>query len=249
MKRVVLFALIAMVAVTHAATNSAVSIEPIAIDLNDKEALQRGAALYMNYCSGCHSIKYMRYNRMAKDMGLTTFTGEVDNNLLYNNLVFTEAKAHDPIRIAMPAEEARTWFGVIPPDLSLTAREKGSAWIYTYLTSFYADKTRPYGANNLLVPGVAMPNVLLPLSGRRVAIKDTVDGKEIIDYLQTVESGEMTPQRFDSAVRDLVHFLTYVSEPAQLVRYRIGVGVLLFLGLFLIVAYLLKKTFWQAIKK
>lgn len=249
MKRIVLTCLAMMVAVVQAATGTTIQIEPISINLKNKSALQRGAALYMNYCSGCHSLKYMRYNRMAEDLGLTTFDGEVDKDLLYNNLVFTEAKLHDPIRIALPIAQARTWFGVVPPDLSLTAREKGSDWIYAYLTSFYADNTRPFGTNNLLVPGVAMPNVLLPLSGRRIAVKDNVDGKEVIDYLQTVESGEVSPRQFESSVRDLVHFLTYVSEPVQLKRYRIGVGVLIFLGAFLIVTYLLKKTYWKAVKK
>lgn len=249
MKRIVFICLSMMFTVTQAISDSAIRLEPIPINLNNKAALQRGAAIYMNYCSGCHSLKYMRFNRMAKDLGMTTFAGDVDKDLLYNNLIFTESKIHDPIRIAMPKEEARTWFGVEPPDLSLTAREKGSAWIYTYLTSFYADSTRPFGTNNLLVPGVAMPNVLLPLAGKRIAIKDKVDGKEVIDYLQTIEKGQITPQQFDSVVRDLVHFLAYVSEPAQLIRYKIGVGVLIFLGIFLIVAYLLKKTYWKAVKK
>ncbi|WP_367606458.1 cytochrome c1 [Legionella sp. W05-934-2] len=249
MKQLLLICSLLLAISTQAAASTETPLEPIPVNLKDKAALQRGAALFMNYCSGCHSLKYMRYSRMAEDLGLTTFSGEVDKDLLYNNLIFTESKEHDPIQIAMPKDDARTWFGVEPPDLSLTAREKGSAWIYKYLTSFYADNTRPFGANNLLVPGVAMPNVLLPLSGRRIAVMDKVDGKEVIDYLQTVEQGEGTPQQFDSSVRDLVHFLVYVSEPARLTRYYVGSGVLLFLVIFLIPAYLLKKTYWKAVKK
>ena len=218
---------------------------PVQVDLHDKAALQRGAAFYMNYCSGCHSLKYMRYNRMAKDLGLTTFSGEVDTDLLVNNLIFTEATPHSPIQIGMPEEDARQWFGVVPPDLSLTARERGLEWIYTYLNSFYADAARPFGANNLLVENVAMPNVLEPLIGR-VIVPDPKNKN--IESLLLVEQGSMSESQFDSALHDLVTFLAYVGEPAQLLRYKIGVGVLVFLFIFLIVAWLLKKVYWKQLK-
>ena len=128
-----------------------------------KTHLQRGAKLYMNYCSGCHSLKYLRYSTMAKGLGLTTFDGQIDKPLLQDNLIFTTLPVHSPIEIAMSEEDAVQWFGIKPPDLSLIARARGTAWIYTYLKSFYADNTRPFGSNNMLVPDVAMPNVLLSL--------------------------------------------------------------------------------------
>ena len=149
----------------QAAISPKIELLKLSVDVHNKERLQRGAKLFMNYCSGCHSLQYMRYNRMAKDIGLTTFDGEADPNLLYNNLIFTKAKVHDPIRISLPKSDAREWFGVLPPDLSLVARRRGSSWLYTYLKSFYIDKNRPFGTNNLIVPDTAMPNVLESLSG------------------------------------------------------------------------------------
>jgi ubiquinol-cytochrome c reductase cytochrome c1 subunit len=178
-----------------------------------KEVLQRGAKLFINYCAGCHSLRYLHYHRMAVDLGLS-------NDLLVNNLIFTGAKIDEPIRNSMPAAKAKKWFGVAPPDLSLVARERGAAWIYTYLKSFYADDSRPFGTNNRLAPGVAMPNVL------------------------AVDKGEMSQQQFEQTLEDLVSFLVYVGEPAKLLRYRMGIKVIIFLSLFLIVVYQLKKLYW-----
>ena len=114
-------------------------MKPISINLKDKAVLQRGARLYMNYCSGCHSLKFMRYNLMANDIGLTTFDGQLDEALLKNNLIFSKATLYDPIEIALLPEDAKQWFGVVPPDLSLMTREKGAEWLYTYLSNFYRD--------------------------------------------------------------------------------------------------------------
>lgn len=226
-----------------------VDMRPVETDLHDKAALQRGAKAFMNYCSGCHSLKYLRYSTMAKDLGLTTFDGRVDKDLLKNNLIFTSATIHDPIAISMPEEDAREWFGRLPPDLTLSAREKGPEWIYTYLKSFYVDKNRPFGANNLLVPDVSMPNILAPLQGRVIAVKerDAGDNSEAKLSLLLVESGSMSQQQFDSTLQDLVTFLVYASEPNRLTRYRIGFFVLAFLGLLLIPAYGLKKIYWRKV--
>ena len=246
MKRIVIWMIIALSWTRLVA--SGVELLPIDIDIQDKAKIQRGARVFMNYCSGCHSLRFMRYNRMAKDLGLTTFAGEVDSDLLMNNLIFTTSKIQDPIENSMPAEDAREWFGRVPPDLTLAARERGPSWIYTYLKSFYVDKKRPFGANNALVPDVSMPNILAPLEGKVVAQypnSDSSNGLPISRLL--VKEGEMSEQEFDSTLQDLVTFLSYVAEPAQLIRYRIGVFVLLFLSLFLIVAYQLKKLYWRDI--
>jgi len=243
-----LFFSIVVVTPLQAAANPSIGILPIAVDLSDKEKLQRGAKLFMNYCSGCHSLRYMRYNLMAKDLGLITFDGQLDKNLLINNLLFTRATIYDPIEISMPPIDARQWFGVVPPDLSLIARKRGAKWLYTYLKSFYEDKTRPFGTNNLLIPGVAMPDVLAPLSGRVIAVKqDEKNGNSFQPSLLGLGGGEMTEQEFDNAIQDLVTFLVYVGEPVKLVRYRIGGFVLPFLCIFLIIAYRLKKNYWKDI--
>nr|WP_242604203.1 cytochrome c1 [Legionella beliardensis] len=230
---------------SYALENESVPLLPVEVDLHDQAGLQRGAKMFMNYCSGCHSLKYMRYNKMATDLGLTTFDGEIDKDLLFNNLIFTSAKIHDPIKIGLPAADAKQWFGTLPPDLSLIARVRGASWLYTFLKSFYLDPSRPFGSNNLLIPGVAMPNVLAPLAGQIIAIRETNQKGAPINHLLKLEDGEMTTQEFDNAIEDLVNFLVYVGEPVQLTRYRIGVFIIAFLCIFLIVVYLLKRSYWS----
>lgn len=243
MKRltIVVFVLTLIWGLIAEANTDKIELRSIPIDLQDKARLQRGAQLFMNYCSGCHSLRYMRYNRMAMDLGLTTFDGELDEDLLINNLVFTKAPIHDPIDISMPGVDARQWFGIEPPDLSLVARKRGASWLFTYLTGFYEDKKRPFGTNNLLIPGVAMPDVLFPLRGRVLAL--TEDHR--VQSLLQVKEGELTPQAFLSAVEDLVTFLVYVGEPVKLIRYRLGGFVLTFLCILLFFVYRLKKYYWQ----
>ena len=232
------------------AAEASVKLAPVEINLHDKAALQRGAKIFMNYCSGCHSLKYLRYSSMAKGLGLTTFDGRIDKNLLTNNLIFTQANIHDPIQISMPKVDAHEWFGRLPPDLTLSARERGPQWIYNYLKSFYVDKNRPYGANNALIPDVSMPNVLAPLQGRVVALKSTRASDETGQALNLVlvDSGTMTQQQFESTLQDLVTFLTYAAEPNRLMRYRVGIVVVVFLIIFLIPAYRLKKLYWSKVK-
>ena len=179
----------------------------------DKIALRRGASLYMNYCSGCHSLRYLRYNRLVEDLGLD---GAGERRALLNNLVSTHVQSYDPIIISMPAEDAREWFGVVPPDLSLIARQKGPAWLLKYLTGFYVDSSRPFGSNNSVVSDSAMPNILGPLKGK------------------------MSEKEFNQVLQDLIVFLVYVAEPERASRYPIGIFVILFLLLFLLVIYRLK---------
>ncbi|WP_133136568.1 cytochrome c1 [Legionella rowbothamii] len=210
----------------------------------DKPSLQRGAKLFMNYCSGCHSLKYLRYNHMAEGLGLVGFDGRVDEDLLTNNLIFTEAAVNDPIRIALPPEDAKQWFGVVPPDLSLVAREKGADWLVTYLKSFYTDNSRPFGVNNLLVPGVSMPNILEPLTGEMILVRGTQGHAA---HLSLVKEGEVSSTQLDNLLQDLVSFLVYVGEPTQGARHQLGYFVLAFLMVFLLVALGLKRIYWQKI--
>ncbi|MDR3504531.1 MAG: cytochrome c1 [Legionella sp.] len=214
--------------------------QPLAID--NKPSLQRGAKLFMNYCSGCHSLKYLRYNHMAEGLGLVGFDGRVDVDLLKNNLIFTAATVNDPIRIALPPEDAKQWFGVVPPDLSLVAREKGAEWLFTYLKSFYTDNSRPFGVNNLLVPGIAMPNILEPLIGEMTLEQGT---QEHAAHLSLVKEGELSSAQLNNLLQDLVSFLVYVGEPAKAARHQLGYFVLAFLMVFLLIALGLKHVYWQ----
>ena len=238
------------------AENGVMPLEKAHINLHDKGSLQRGAKLYVNYCAGCHSLKYLRYNRMAKDIGLYVAGQDIGNSLLKANLIFTGAKTSDPILSAMPDSQAKNWFGIVPPDLSLVARVRGADWLYTYLHSFYNDPNKEWGTNNLLFPDVAMPNVLVNLQGIQEPVYRTevkrINGNSkpvhVIDHLVLVKDGSMTAPQFDSTVNDLVNFLSYASEPAKLQRQSISIWVVLFLVIFSVIAYLLKREFWKDIK-
>ncbi|MGC1181642.1 MAG: cytochrome c1 [Legionella sp.] len=216
----------------------------LSIDLYNQQSLQRGAKLYMNYCSGCHSLKYLRYNRMAEGLGLMGLDGQTNDALLKNNLIFTGISVRDPIQIALPPEDAKQWFGTVPPDLSLVAREKGPDWLFTYLNSFYNDKSRPFGTNNLLIPGVAMPNILEPLIGEKILEQNS---RGYSQHLSLIKKGELSPAQMQCLLQDLVTFLVYVSEPERTIRYRLGFFIMVFLGVFLLVAVKLKKAYWQKI--
>ncbi len=232
-----------------------VRLDKPAFNIADKASLQRGGKYFINYCTGCHSLQYIRYERVAEGLGLLNADNQAAVDVVMKNLIFTSAKITDPILNAIPTEEVKEWFGIVPPDLSLSARERGASWIYTYLRSFYQDENRPFGTNNLLYPDVAMPNILEPLQGIQVPIirDEAVHGAKshgkipVIEQLKIETPGTLTPREFDQLVTDIVNFLSYVSEPAKVERYRIGVWVLLFFTIFLVLAYLVKKEYWRDI--
>jgi ubiquinol-cytochrome c reductase cytochrome c1 subunit len=215
-------------------------------DVSSLASLQRGARNFVNYCLGCHSAKYMRYSQIAEDLALT-------EKELRDNLMFTGDRVYDPMLSAMPADHSRIWFGNAPPDLSLIARSRGVDYVYTYLKSFYADPTRPSGANNAVLPGTAMPDVLAGLQGVQLPSYEEQPGPdgEPVQHLVALEPGtpgEMTAGEFDGFVRDTVAFLEYVSEPAKAQRMALGVWVVLFLLMFTGFAYFLYKEYWKDVK-
>lgn len=241
---------------TALAAAEGVHLDKVNNNLCNKASLQRGANLYVNYCGGCHSLQYVRYKDMAKDIGIVDKKGNVLEKLVQANLNFTSDKINDAILVATPKKEAQQWFGVAPPDLSLVARSRGKDWLYTYLKSFYEDPKKPWGMNNMVFPDVGMPNVLQGLQGTQVAVLKTVTvmddtgqpyEKKVIDHLETKNAGSMNQVEFDQAVTDLVNFLEYVGEPHKLKRERLGGWVLLFLVVFTLFAYLLKREYWKDI--
>ena len=209
-------------------------------DLGDQASLQRGAKLYMNYCSGCHSLKYLRYSRMAQDLGLS----EDD---VQANLNFTGAKVGEQVQVALTEDHAKQFFGKMPPDLSVIARVRGSDWIYTYLKSFYLDESRPLGWNNKLFPNASMPNPLWQMQGLQHAEFGKADagGDRPVEKLVLAQPGTQAPEQFDQTVRDITTFLEYAGEPAALQRQSLGVWVILFLAFFTFLAWLLKKEYWR----
>lgn len=255
MKKGVFFLILLLPLTAIASSYEDVPLDKPIINYNDKASLQRGAKYYMNYCSGCHSLKYLRYEQLASGVGIVDEQGQVLDKLVKQNLIFTGAKITDPIIAAMSEQQAIDWFGVAPPDLTLEIRSKGAPWVYTYLRSFYQDSNRPLGTNNLLFPDTAMPNVLEGLQGIQVPVygEDTIDDagtKEKIHEikgLRIVQLGSMSPEQFDKMLNDLVNFLAFASEPEKAERHKIGVLVILFLIIFALLAYLLKKSYWKDI--
>jgi len=226
-----------------AAGGTGVPLQQANIDPEDKASLQRGAQLFVNYCLSCHSAAYQRYNRTGRDIGLT-------DEQVKANLMFAADKIGELMEVAMRKEDASVWFGTAVPDLSLVARSRGVDWLYTYLLSFYADPSRPFGVNNIVFRDVGMPHVLWGLQGLQAAVYKEVEGHdgektEMFDKFELVQEGTMTEVEYKRAMRDLVNFLAYVGEPAKLERIRLGYWVLGFLLVFFVVSYLLKKEYWK----
>lgn len=215
--------------------------------LCDQASLQRGAALFVNYCMGCHSLQYVRYNSLAKGIGLVDTQGVVLDQMIKEHLNFVTDKVTDPMVIAMSPVSAADWFGAPPPDLSLVARVRGKAWIYTYLKSFYQDDSRPFGVNNAVFPQVGMPHVLVNLQGIQKPVF-AQDGHTIVGFTLD-KPGTLTPAQYDQVASDLANFLDYVGEPVKLERKRLGGWVLLFSVVFLVFAYLLKREYWKDVHK
>lgn len=231
-------------------------LDKVDIDLTDKAAMQDGLRTFANYCMGCHSAQYQRYERVADDLG-------IPHEVMLENVVFNDSKIGDHMKIGMTPNDAKAWFGAAPPDLTLVARVRGTDWLYTYLRTFYEDEKRPLGANNKLFPNVGMPNVLVGLQGRQVIgckqVQVVEDGKKQYDPLTgtaiTAEScdqltvvpntGKLSEAEFDEKVKNLVTFLAYSANPVKLESQRIGTYVLLYLAFFFVFAYLLKREYWK----
>jgi ubiquinol-cytochrome c reductase cytochrome c1 subunit len=219
----------------------------------DIASLQNGAKLFVNYCLNCHSASAMRYNRL-RDLGLS-------EDQIKNNLLFSGEKVGDMMTIAMRPADAKSWFGAVPPDLSVIARARasgagsGADYLYTYLRTFYKDDARPTGWNNMVVPNVAMPHVLWQLQGVRTAkMVEEADphdeGKKVHKFagFEQVSQGQLSSAEFDTQVADLVGYMTWMAEPAQDLRKRLGAIVLLFLAVFAFLAWRLNASYWKDVK-
>jgi ubiquinol-cytochrome c reductase cytochrome c1 subunit len=224
------------------AATGGIELEPANNDVGNIASLQRGARNFMNYCSGCHSAKYVRFNSVAKGLGLT-------EEQVIENLMFNAEKTFETIRAAMPIEAATAWFGQPPPDMSLIARARGTDYIYNFLKGFYLDSDSPTGVDNLHLQGTSMPHVLWELQGYQTAIFE--EGGEgpgaggEFSHFESATGGTLSPEDYSAFVRDTVNFLEYISEPVRPTRRVLGVWVLMYLAVFLIIASMLKKQIWK----
>lgn len=254
MKKILASLLAALAFVSAAHANTAMVLDKFPKDrITDVAALQNGAKLFVNYCLNCHAAAFMRFNRL-KDIGLT-------DQQIKDNLLFPTDKVGEVMKVSLDVKDAKEWFGAVPPDLTLVARSRasgngtGADYLYTYLRSFYRDETRPTGWNNLIFPNVGMPHVLWELQGQRaVKFEEKADphdaNKKVHEFAgyEQLTPGKMSPQEFDSAVADLVAYLQWMGEPVQGQRVRLGVGVLIFLAGFFVIAWRLNAAFWKDVK-
>ena len=248
-KKRIACAVFALLAGAYASASEAPSgvIKSARNDITNIASLQRGARNFVNYCQGCHSARYVRYSRLAADLGLS-------EQQVIENLMFTGERIHDTMKINMRPEDAAHWFGVTPPDLSLIARSRGPDYVYSFLKSFYVDPSRPTGVNNLVLPGTSMPHVLWERQGLQEAVYDGESDAEHnavhkrLKEFRQIQPGALNPKEFDEFVRDTVNFLDYIGEPMQFERRSIGLRVLTFLLVFFLFAYFLKKEYWKDVK-
>lgn len=248
MKKQILTLILSVLPTFAYAAGGGVHLDSAPIDTSDMESVKRGAKHFIDYCFSCHEAGYMRYNRIARDTGMTDAE-------LREELIFTTNEKGEPtkvgslMKVAMTEDYARNVFGTAVPDLTLTARARGADWVYTYLRTFYMDPYRPTGMNNLVFPDVGMPNVLSSLQGvqRAVYKTETRQGVEVetVDRLELAQAGSMTAEEFDVFVTDLTNFMVYLAEPVQNERKSLGIKVLIFLVIFFVLAYMLKKEYWK----
>ena len=249
-----------LAAASAAASEAGLRLEPALVNRLDVESLQRGARNFVNYCLGCHGAQYMRYNRLT-DLGLT-------ETQIKDNLMFATDKIGSTMGAPMSRADATAWFGAPPPDLSLESRIRGKDWVYSYLLAFYRDEHSTTGWNNLVFPGVAMPNVLWNLSGMQKLVETEYEdhekaqaawiaakglaivepgkeGKWVVKTVAPDVTGALSPVEYKSFVADLVNYLDYMGEPVRNERVNVGIVVLIYLGVLFVFAYALKRNYWK----
>jgi len=215
------------------------ALEPANNDVGNIASLQRGARNFMNFCSGCHSAQYVRFNSIARDL-------ELSDDQIVENLMFNAEKTFETIQATMPADDAARWFGQPPPDMSLMARARGTDYIFNFLKGFYLDSDSPTGVDNTVLAGTSMPHVLWELQGFQSAVFHVDEnGTQVFEHFESVTPGMMSAEEYDDFVRDTVNFLEYISEPVRATRRVLGVWVLMYLTLFWIIASMLKKQIWS----
>jgi len=239
-KNIIIFAMlitISNLSFASAKTSNLIKEYKAINNISNKASLQRGAKYFVNYCSGCHSLKYMRMSTLAKDL-------DIEEKIFTKNLIFSSKKIGETMTIAMNAVDAEKWFGAAPPDLSLIARSKGADYVFAKLNTYYEDDDSLTGYNNLAYPNTSMPNILANLQGGQKLILDSHNKPE---KFTKVSSGSYSEKEYQQLTNDITNFLVYVSEPAKLKRYSMGFWVLMFIFLFTVIAYYTKKEFWKDI--
>ncbi len=248
MRKLIVGLFIAILPALGLAAGPSVELDTMEPDHTNKESLQRGAALFTNYCMACHSMEYARYKRVSDDLGIPP-------ELYEENLIFTGAKIGELMENSMDKDMAADWFGAPPPDLTLESRLRGEDWIYSYLRGFYKDDTRPLGVNNVVFENVGMPHVMADLQGLCAAEPRIGEGASVDPLSGDVRNadtcpeweteGSMSPAEFNAAMYDLTNFMSYMGDPIKVEWERLGMFALIFVAIFFIFAYLLNREYWK----
>ncbi|HFL8824212.1 MAG TPA: cytochrome c1 [Candidatus Azoamicus sp. OHIO1] len=250
-KNYIILSIISIFFTSLAYGSNSIALSKMELSLEDSQSLKRGAKIFFDQCQGCHSLKYMRYIDLAKGINITETKDKSLIKIIQETLMHSNDQINENSQIlgSIYKENGIKWFGKNPPDLSLIARYRGSNWIYSYMKSFYKDPSRPLGVNNLVYPDVGMPHVLLKLQGTQV-LKNihTKTTSNLEELLELTENGELSKEAYDKLVKDLVNFLTYVSEPIKVERTKLGYYVIIFLVILTILMYFLKREYWKEIK-
>lgn len=256
--RLLVLALLSLTIGVLAATETNWPMEAFDPDETDMESLQRGANLYVNFCLGCHSLEYQRYERLATDLG------PIDPELVEQLLIQTDQKIGEHMQSSMSKEDAKKWFGAPPPDLTMVTRVRSPEWVYNFLNSFYVDESRPFGVNNKVFPNVGMPHALLSLQGITNEVCDGLVSVDVMGGLNAIDApreencykletvsgtGLYDEKAFVQATADITNFLHYVADPTRQERVALGAPVIGFLFVLLILAYFLNRNYWQDIKR
>ncbi|MGC8517542.1 MAG: cytochrome c1 [Steroidobacteraceae bacterium] len=219
-------------------------LRPITVNLQDKAALRNGALYTVHMCVACHSLQGVRYSSLPKVLGMSReqFLATIGTNGHHY---------HDTITSNMPAAIMEAYVKIAPPDLTVIAKRRSAAWLYTYLTSFYVDPSRPTGVNNTVRYNVAMPDVFASMQGlqKPIMVQGLRFGSpaKVAVGVQPLTPGSMTRAQFDQTARDIVAFLYAVAHPHQQERARLGPWIL---GLFLVLSvltYLIYKLYWRRV--
>lgn len=215
----VITALLASVSVAETETAGVLDEPLVKANVNIHDQVAKQRGAQL-FVNYCMGCHSLQYQRYGR-MGEDLGISE---DIVLENLNFVSDRIGDTMQNAMDRKDAAEWFGAAPPDLTMMARLRSPDWLYSYLIGFYEDESRPYGYNNKIFPLVGMPHVMADLEE------------------------ELGEEKFREAMLDLTSFLVYTAEPVQETRRKIGFGVLFFLLILLIPAYLLKREYWKDVK-
>jgi len=207
----------------------------------DRAAAQRGLQIYLENCSGCHSLSLVSYRNLGalgfsedeiKAIAADYFVTDGPDD--FGDMFERPARPSDNFVPPFPNEPAARAAnnGAYPPDLSLItkARKNGANYLYALLTGY---EDPPDGVEVML--GMSY-NAYFP--GSQIAMPQLL-------YDDGTVYADGTLATADQQARDVVNFLQWAAEPHMEERKRMGVKVIIYLVVFAAVMYAFKRRIWS----